>query len=102
VADGSGNRRVLVPAGTAVGRRRTAPWKWISPIGPVSCSGPAPHGCLAGAVDLTALSFGLEDAKVRSTWVTVHDRVASGETPPPTKQLPPTLSEVRAFTNGLT
>jgi hypothetical protein len=53
-------------------------------------------------VDLTALSFVLEDAKVRSTWVTVHDRVASGETPPPTKQLPPTLSEVRAFTNGLT
>ncbi len=54
-----------------------------------------------GALDLTALSAGLADSKARAAWVTVHDRVASGEMPPPKKKSRPTPAEARAFTNAL-
>ncbi|RBP43638.1 cytochrome c [Roseimicrobium gellanilyticum] len=41
-----------------------------------------------GELDLTALSFQLDDAKALSAWVKVHDRVQSGEMPPAKKSRP--------------
>lgn len=41
-----------------------------------------------GGLDLTALKFGLADAKAGAKWVTVHDRVKDGEMPPNKKPRP--------------
>ena len=42
-----------------------------------------------GGLDLTALSFDLNDAKTFTAWVNIHDRVAAGEMPPKKKTPPP-------------
>ena len=54
-----------------------------------------------GGLDLSSLSLELNTPKVFSTWVTVHDRVASGEMPPPKKKGQPTGTVRARFTNQL-
>ena len=54
-----------------------------------------------GGLDLSSLSFELNNPKVFSTWVTVHDRVASGEMPPPKKKAQPTGLARARWTNQL-
>ena len=54
-----------------------------------------------GELDLSSLSLALNTPKVFSTWVTVHDRVASGEMPPPKKKGQPTGTVRARFTNQL-
>ncbi len=41
-----------------------------------------------GSLDLTALSFDLNDRSTRDRWVRIHDRVESGEMPPKAADLP--------------
>jgi hypothetical protein len=41
-----------------------------------------------GGLDLTALSFELDDPAVRERWVRIHDRVEKGEMPPTAGDLP--------------
>lgn len=41
-----------------------------------------------GSLDLTALSFDLNDRSVSERWVRIHDRVESGEMPPKATDLP--------------
>jgi len=53
-----------------------------------------------GGLDLTALKFDLSSAQDFAEWVTVHDRVISGEMPPK-KKARPDPAEVAAFTNDL-
>lgn len=54
-----------------------------------------------GGLDLTTLSLDLSSQRTFSTWVTVHDRVASGEMPPPKRKARPTSREASRFTNQL-
>ncbi len=54
-----------------------------------------------GGLDLTAALLGPETAAGIDRWVGIHDRVASGEMPPPKKKSRPTASEARGFTNAL-
>ncbi|HTI69270.1 MAG TPA: DUF1592 domain-containing protein, partial [Candidatus Limnocylindria bacterium] len=54
-----------------------------------------------GGLDLTSLKFDLSSPKDFATWVTVHDRVSSGEMPPPKKKTRPEPRDVAAFTNTL-
>lgn len=54
-----------------------------------------------GGLDLTAALPGLETAAGVDRWVGIHDRVASGEMPPPKKKSRPTAGEARGFTNAL-
>lgn len=53
-----------------------------------------------GGLDLATLPFDLTDARNFATWVKVHDRVANGEMPPKTAQLP--LKARHAFAATLT
>ena len=53
-----------------------------------------------GGLDLTALKFDLGDAKTFATWVTVHDRVQSGDMPPKKKARPDGATR-DAFVAGL-
>jgi hypothetical protein len=53
-----------------------------------------------GNLDLTALALRPEDPKNFATWLTVHDRVATGEMPPKKKTRPP-ASELEAFVGSL-
>jgi hypothetical protein len=54
-----------------------------------------------GGLDLTAGLPGSETVLGMERWVGIHDRVASGEMPPPKKKTRPTAGEVRTFTNAL-
>jgi mono/diheme cytochrome c family protein len=54
-----------------------------------------------GGLDLSALKFDLASPKDFTTWVNVHDRVASGEMPPPKKKKRPEPGDLAAFTNTL-
>lgn len=96
----SPSRWVVVLLALAIGTARAADpgWKKFVDRHCVECHDAETK---KGELDLTALSAGLEDSKARATWVTVHDRVASGEMPPPKKKSRPTPSEARAFTNAL-
>ncbi len=53
-----------------------------------------------GNLDLKALPLELENAKNFSAWVTIHDKVASGDMPPK-KKAQPDKKELTAFTNTL-
>lgn len=53
-----------------------------------------------GGLDLTALTLKLEDGANFTTWVKVHDRIASGEMPPK-KQARPPVDETRALLGDL-
>jgi len=53
-----------------------------------------------GGLDLTALVFAPADAANFLTWVKVHDRVQTGEMPPPEKRRP-AADEAAAFVSGL-
>src|SRR6184192_649965 len=50
-------------------------------------------------LDLSALKFDLNDPQNFSTWIDVHDRVTTGEMPPPKKKTRPTAAELKSFTN---
>lgn len=52
-----------------------------------------------GGLDLSTLQFSLMDAQSFVTWANVHDRVTSGEMPPPKKKARPAPSELKSFTN---
>jgi hypothetical protein len=52
-----------------------------------------------GGLDLSVLKFDSADAQNFSTWVRIHDRVTSGEMPPPKKKTRPAPSELKSFTN---
>ena len=54
-----------------------------------------------GGLDLATLPVDLASPKVFATWVTVHDRVTSGEMPPPKKKHRPEPRVVERFTNQL-
>ncbi|HEY3853172.1 MAG TPA: DUF1592 domain-containing protein [Verrucomicrobiae bacterium] len=54
-----------------------------------------------GDLDLTAFKFDLANTTNFSEWVKVHDRVASGEMPPPKKKECPNAKELQSFTNEL-
>ncbi|HMJ89556.1 MAG TPA: DUF1592 domain-containing protein, partial [Candidatus Acidoferrum sp.] len=53
-----------------------------------------------GDLDLTALKFDLTSSTNFAKWLTVHDRVATGEMPPK-KKARPAANELDAFTNAL-
>jgi len=53
-----------------------------------------------GGLDLTSLSDDLLDPKIAERWVRIHDRVESGEMPPPEADQP-TAAERRAFLETL-
>ena len=53
-----------------------------------------------GGLDLTTVSFDLANRTNFTTWVTVHDRVASGEMPPKKKARPEAV-ELASFTKAL-
>src|SRR5687767_12283879 len=53
-----------------------------------------------GGLDLTALPFDPATTETFSKWVLVHDRVRSGEMPPPKKARPQT-AELESFTEFL-
>jgi hypothetical protein len=53
-----------------------------------------------GALDLSALSYDLEDPAALQRWEQLFDRVAEGEMPPPKKTQPP-AAERQAFLNNL-
>jgi hypothetical protein len=55
-----------------------------------------------GDLDLTALKFDLASPKEFETWVAVHDKVSSGEMPPPKKKSQPAPEERGRFTHELT
>src|ERR1051325_10159032 len=52
-----------------------------------------------GGLDLSVLKFDPTDAQNFSTWVRIHDRVTSGEMPPPKKKTRPAPAELKSFTN---
>src|SRR5690349_7786166 len=52
-----------------------------------------------GGLDLSVLKFGPADAQNFSTWARIHDRVTTGEMPPPKKKTRPAPSELKSFTN---
>jgi hypothetical protein len=54
-----------------------------------------------GGLDLTAAVAAPETTAGIDRWVGIHDRVASGEMPPPKKKSRPTAGESRGFTNAL-
>ncbi|MEY4485321.1 MAG: hypothetical protein RL693_2773, partial [Verrucomicrobiota bacterium] len=54
-----------------------------------------------GGLDLSALSDDLSKMETMAKWVRIHDRVASGEMPPP-KKAQPEASEKTAFLKALT
>lgn len=56
-----------------------------------------------GSLDLTTLSFDLNDRSVRDRWVRIHDRVESGEMPPKEEDLPKDLRQelVKALDTNL-
>src|SRR5665213_4485028 len=54
-----------------------------------------------GDLDLTVFKFDLANTTNFSEWVKVHDRVASGEMPPPKKKERPNAKDLQAFTNEL-
>ncbi len=54
-----------------------------------------------GGLDLSSLSSDLGTTQAFSTWVTIHDRVASGEMPPPKKKSQPPGPARARFTNQL-
>lgn len=54
----------------------------------------------AGDLDLTALASDFAAPETFARWVKVHDRIASGEMPPPKKPRPP-VEETAAVTNWL-
>jgi mono/diheme cytochrome c family protein len=77
---------VLLLAGVAWG---DAPWRSeVAPLLQAHCvechSGETP----AGGLDVEAFSADLDDAEVRRRWIDLHDRVARGEMPPPSEELP--------------
>jgi hypothetical protein len=53
-----------------------------------------------GGLDLTALSFELNDAKNFALWTKIHDRTASGEMPPKKRERPP-ADALTAFTKSI-
>jgi len=53
-----------------------------------------------GGLDLTALKWGLQDAKTFGQWVKVYDRVHDGEMPPKKKTQPP-ANEAQAFLKNI-
>jgi hypothetical protein len=63
----------------------------------VECHDP---GLKKGGLDLTALSFDLQEPAVFSKWVKVCDRVGAGEMPPKKKPRP-VAGELKGFTNAL-
>ncbi|HEX3988319.1 MAG TPA: DUF1592 domain-containing protein, partial [Verrucomicrobiae bacterium] len=54
-----------------------------------------------GDLDLTAFKFDLANTTNFSEWVKVHDRVTSGEMPPPKKKERPNAKDLQSFTNDL-
>jgi hypothetical protein len=52
-----------------------------------------------GGLDLSILKFNLKDSQSFSTWINIHDRVTTGEMPPPKKKTRPAPSELKSFTN---
>ena len=54
-----------------------------------------------GGLDLTAADFDLASPRNRTLWVTLHDKVAAGEMPPPKKKSQPKAEERGSFTNRL-
>lgn len=53
-----------------------------------ACSGCHDKESSEGGLDLTALSFDLNNRAVRERWVRIHDRIEKGEMPPQTDDLP--------------
>jgi mono/diheme cytochrome c family protein len=54
-----------------------------------------------GGLDLGSVSMDLNSPRDFGVWVAVHDRVGSGEMPPPNKKRRPKAAEAGSFTNTL-
>jgi mono/diheme cytochrome c family protein len=85
--------------------------RWLLPLAAILAMPSAPRGARAaapeeafleahcfdchdgetrkGGLDLTALTFDLNEPASFAAWVKVHDRVRDGEMPPPKKKRPP-------------
>jgi hypothetical protein len=61
----------------------------LEPLLQRSCFGCHTANNAEGGLDLSALRFDLDDRAVRERWIRIHDRIESGEMPPPDEELMP-------------
>ncbi len=95
---------LVVPAILAADTQRTFT-KDIQPILQKYCLDCHDAESKKGGLDLSSLSSDLADSRTFERWVAVHDRVASGEMPPPKKARPSSAEQKRlqsALSNALT
>src|SRR5258706_8055620 len=90
---------LLMILATTAGRATAAPAA-LEPLIQKHCAECHDAETQKGDLDLTGLKFDLADAKTFAKWVTVYDRVNSGEMPPK-KKARPAAGELAGFEKSL-